>query len=213
MRLASAVRIVGYGAVIAALALVAGFAYFTAQIPKQNTGSVGNADGIVVLTGGASRITDAVRLLSDGHAKRLLITGVNPGTSRHDLHRHIPDSEPLFDCCIDIGRSALNTLGNAAEASAWARDRGFTSLIVVTSNYHLPRSLSEFSRAMPDVALKPYPVVPEAFRDRAWWRDNEAWRMLLVEYMKFIASNVRHTFVDPSTEYATAAARRPEKAE
>jgi len=203
----------GYGALVVALVLVAGFAYFTSQIPKQHGYPVGTADGIVVLTGAASRIADAVQLLGAGHAKRLLITGVNPGTSRHDLHRQIPNSQALFECCIDIGRSALNTFGNASEARDWAQDLGFTSLIVVTSNYHLPRSLSEFSRAMPDIALVPYPVVPETFRDRAWWRDGEAWRMLFVEYMKFIASTARQTLVDPSTEYATASARRPEKAE
>jgi uncharacterized SAM-binding protein YcdF (DUF218 family) len=213
MQLGKAVRIAGYVASVVALAFVAGFAYFAAQIPKQQDGPVAGADGIVVLTGGASRIADAVHLLSTGHAKRLLITGVHPGTSRDDLNRQTPGSDALFHCCIDIGRSALNTAGNAAEATSWARDLGFSSLIVVTSNYHLPRSLSEFSRAMPDVALVPYPVVPEAFRDPDWWRDGEAWRMLFVEYMKFVASTARRTFVDPSTGYATASARRTEKAE
>jgi uncharacterized SAM-binding protein YcdF (DUF218 family) len=213
MRLGRAIRICGYGALLVAVAFVAGFAYFTAQIPKQHSEPAGPADGIVVLTGAASRITDAVELLSAGYAKRLLITGVYPGTSRHDLHRQIPNSQFLFECCIDIGRSALNTVGNAAEARDWARGLGFTSLIVVTSNYHLPRSLSEFSRAMPEIALVPYPVVPEAFRERDWWRDGEAWRMLLVEYVKFIASTARQTFVDPSTGYATASARRPDKVE
>jgi len=213
MQIGKAVRIAGCVALVVPLAFLVGFAYFTAQIPKQQEGPVAGADGIVVLTGAASRIADAVRLLSTGHAKRLLITGVHPGTTRDDLTRQFPDSDDLFHCCIDIGRSALNTVGNAAEARTWARDLAFSSLIVVTSNYHLPRSLSEFSRAMPDIALVPYPVVPEAFRDRAWWRDDEAWRMLFVEYVKFIASTARQTFVDPSTGYATASARRPQKAE
>lgn len=212
-RMGKGVKIAGSGAVGAALAFAAGFAYFTGQIPKQQTGAVARADGIVVLTGAASRIADAVHLLGAGYASRLLITGVHPGTSQLDLKRQVPGSDHLFDCCIDIGRSATNTAGNAAEARNWARDRGFSSLIVVTSNYHLPRSLSEFSRAMPDIALVPYPVVPEAFRDRAWWRDGEAWWTLLVEYVKFVASAARRGLVDPNGGYATASAGRPDSAE
>jgi len=213
MQLGKAARIAGCGALVVVLAFVAGFAYFTAQIPKQQVGPVAGADGIVVLTGAASRIADAVQLLKTGHAKRLLITGVHPGTTREDLNRQIPDADDMFHCCIDIGRSALNTAGNAAEATSWARSLGFSSLIVVTSNYHLPRSMAEFSRAMPDVVLVPYPVVPETFRDRAWWRDNDAWRVLLVEYVKFVASMARHTFVDRSTVYATASVHPPERPE
>ena len=213
MRFGKAARIAGWSVLAAALAFLAGFAYFTARVPKQQSGPEANADGIVVLTGGASRITDAVQLLSAGHAKRLLITGVNPGTTRHDLNRQIPNSNSLFECCIDIGHSARNTLGNAAEAKAWAKNLGFTSLIVVTSNYHLPRSLLEFARAMPGITLVPFPVVPEAFREGAWWSGAEAWQLLFVEYLKFVASITRQTFVDPGTGYAAVSADRPERTE
>ena len=205
MRFGKAVRIGGYGALVALLAFVSGFAYFTVQVPKQQGAAGARADGIVVLTGGASRITDAVQLLRAGNAERLLISGVNPGTTRQDLRRRIRNSKALFDCCIDIGRSA--------EAKAWAKDLHFTSIIVVTSNYHLPRSLSEFAHAMPDITLVPYPVVPEAFREKAWWRDPETWRMLFVEYLKFIASKGRQTFVDTNTGSAATAADYFERTE
>jgi len=213
MGFGKAARIAGIGVLVAALSLLAGFAYFVAQIPTQPQGPAARADGIVVLTGGASRIADAVHLLNDGHAKRLLITGVNPGTSRDALKQQIPESHNLFDCCIDIGHSAMNTLGNAAEAKAWVNDLGFGSLIVVTSNYHLPRSLSEFARAMPDITLLAYPVVPESFREADWWSEREAWRMLFIEYAKYLASVARQTLVDPQRGYATASVRGPEFAE
>src|ERR1044072_4307805 len=121
---------------LAILALLGGvFVWFVSHVPATEVTLDRNADGIVVMTGGASRISDAIELLAAGHGKRLLISGVNPITSSAEIARNNPRHEALVACCVDLDHSAVNTVGNAIETRRWARDRRFTSLIVVTSAY------------------------------------------------------------------------------
>jgi uncharacterized SAM-binding protein YcdF (DUF218 family) len=97
----------------------------------------------------------------------------------------------MLDCCVDLGRQARDTVGNAAEARAWADERGFTSLIVVTSDYHMPRSMSELGQAMPDKQLIPFPVSNPGLHMSRWWRDPETLTLLAREYGKFLLAETR----------------------
>ena len=112
-------------AVLGVLALGLGFAGFVWLLPDQEVALDRNADGIVVLTGGTSRVADALELLAAGRGKRLLITGVNPGTTTADIARQTVDYGRLLNCCVDLDYSALNTLGNAVQARHWAIDARF----------------------------------------------------------------------------------------
>ena len=170
--------------------LSTGFVVFAAMA-SQPAGPPPVADGIVALTGGEARIDEAVRLLADHRAKRMLISGVNPHTTRSALERLTPDYAALFDCCIDIGYWAQDTIGNADETQVWANRRGFRRLIVVTSGYHMARSMAELSRAMPDIELIPHPVLASVQRAEAWWTSPTATRLLFVEYLKFLPALAR----------------------
>lgn len=163
-----------------------GFVLFASTIDTSRVASVRQADGIVVLTGGKSRINEAVKLLAAGKAKRLLISGVHAQTSVRQLTKLVPGAKPLFDCCIDLGRAAQDTLGNAIEARSWARQKGFRSLIVVTSVYHMPRSIAEFKSAMPNAALVPYAIESTNVRMNQWWSDGDTLKLLFSEYLKYI---------------------------
>ena len=178
-------------AVVLAL-LVIGFIVFASSIERSQGQFNAKADGIVVLTGGEARIGKAVGLLSEGHAKRLLISGVHPSTTSAQLRRRYPKADSLFRCCIDLDKQALNTSGNAAETLAWARRKNFSSLIVVTSSYHMPRTLIELDRVMPSVELIPYAVVPRAMRNSKWWSNAETMRLLFVEYVKLLPALARY---------------------
>jgi len=180
--------------VLAAIALVLGFGAFLWLLPNQEVALERNADGIVVLTGGTSRISDALELLAAGRGKRLLITGVNPGTTTADIAREVPHYGRFLACCVDLDYSALNTLGNAVETRRWALDRGFQSLIIVTSSYHMPRALAEIAHQLPSVTLLPYPVVSDRLRVEPWWSNGVTTRLVLSEYFKYLFAKVRMRF-------------------
>jgi uncharacterized SAM-binding protein YcdF (DUF218 family) len=177
-----------------------GFVAFLSQLRGVEIGPARNADGIVVLTGGSSRVSDAMELLAGGYGKRLLISGVHPTNAASDISRSLPDKQSLLGCCVDLDRSAVNTRSNAAETRRWARDRGFSSLIVVTSNYHMPRAIVELSHAMPDITLVPFAVVGDKWRDEPWWTSGATLRLLLSEYVKYLAAEVRVRLEDVGIE-------------
>src|SRR5579863_7942996 len=162
---------------IAFVAAAVGFAGFLSQLRGAETKPSRTADGIVVLTGGSSRVSDAMELLADGYGKRLLISGVHPTSAASDISRSLTDNQSLMSCCVDLDRSAVNTRSNAAETRRWARERGFKSLIVVTSNYHMPRAIVELSHAMPDITLIPFAVVGDKWRDDPWWTSGATVRL------------------------------------
>jgi uncharacterized SAM-binding protein YcdF (DUF218 family) len=155
------------------------------------------ADAIVVLTGDEDRIATGVRLMVEGRAERLLISGVHPTTRMPtELQRSIngPDAarQAVVRCCVDIGHEALNTSGNAEETRRWVRTNGFRSLIVVTSAYHMMRSRAEFARTIPDIEVIPYPVrTGRNLQIETWWQHWPTARLLIGEYVKFLGASAR----------------------
>ena len=186
-----------------------GFVAFLAQLRSGELKPSANADGIVVLTGGSSRVADALELLANGFGKRLLISGVHPTNDASDISRTLPDNQSLMTCCVDLDRSAVNTRSNAAETRRWAHERGFKSLIVVTSNYHMPRAFVELAHAMPDIELIPFAVVGDRWRDEPWWTSGATLRLLLSEYAKYVAAEVRVRLADIGLDLAPELLEQP----
>lgn len=193
-------RWIGYLTMVAAVAgvvvLSAGFVQFAANISTDEPRLDSVADGVVVLTGAAARIPDAMELLATSRGKRLLITGVHRATTAPEIARLTPIYEKWFTCCVDLDRSALNTLGNAIETRRWAREKDFHSLIVVTSNWHMPRAMAEISHQLPDVKLIPFPVVAEKAKAETWWTNAATLRLYLAEYLKYVFAVMRIA-IDP----------------
>ncbi|WP_175561814.1 YdcF family protein [Kaistia soli] len=193
-------------AVLFLLGLVAfDFIRFSDGVARLAAPSGIKAEGIVALTGGAARIDGALALLADGRGERLLISGVNPSVGRREIARAVDnESRVAFDQSVDLGHSARDTIGNADEAKAWARKNGFRSLIVVTSDYHMPRSMIELSGAMPDVALIPYPVSNPHLDMGRWWRHVASVKLLMAEYLKYTLARARLAVESPWGTTATA---------
>jgi uncharacterized SAM-binding protein YcdF (DUF218 family) len=154
-------RIVGF-AILAMIAVFAcGFLLFYIQVASIRRPAVPQADAIVVLTGGYQRIDLGVQLLANGVGHRLLISGVNPATTGKHIRLLTRGSAGLFDCCVDIGHDAMDTAGNASETARWIRSHHYQRIILVTNNYHMPRSLAEIRRADSHSDFIPYPVETE----------------------------------------------------
>jgi uncharacterized SAM-binding protein YcdF (DUF218 family) len=173
-----------------------GFFWFVSQVSSEEVSLEQKADGIVVLTGAAARIPDAIELLAADRGKRLLITGVHRDTRKREIARLTPLYSKYFTCCIDLDRSALNTFGNALETKHWAVEHNFNSLIVVTSNWHMPRAMAEMRHQLPLAQLIAYPVVSEKAKSESWWSNAESVRLLLSEYVKYLLALTRMR-VDP----------------
>ncbi len=171
------------------------------------------ADAIVALTGpSAERVNAAVRLLEQDKGDRVLISGVNREVRRQELRALTPGSNRLFNCCVDLGFEAEDTIGNAQEIAAWAEAKNYDSLIVVTSDYHMPRALTEIRAAAPGVELTPYAVETPSLDNSRWWRAAVTARRMTLEYMKYLAALGRAAFGKLSDDDAPAPAQPEKKA-
>ena len=174
--------------------VAAGFLWFADAVTSQKTPDGVKADAIVVLTGGYLRIEQALGLLRDGAGKRLLISGAHPSTTPNQIRKATQASADLFACCVDIGYDALDTIGNANEIARWIHEHSYRSVLVVTNNYHMPRSLLELRRADPATEFIPYPVVNADLTRRAWFTEPDTLRTMLSEYGKMVLAAVRDIF-------------------
>lgn len=189
---ARGLRVGFWSAGLAALAFLFGFGLFSSHVGRLfPPDSPRAADAIIVLTGGQARIDTAVELLKSGKAKRLLISGVNPAAPPEDIKRISGADDALFGCCIDIDRLAADTVGNAQESVKWMNANAYGSAILVTNNYHMPRSLLEMRRFGAGADITPYPVVNTRIDRGEWLLNADALRVLFTEYTKFLAASAR----------------------
>ena len=190
--------LVGLGqlALAAALVWLGGFVWFALNLPRSVADPERRTDGIVVLTGGSERLAVGLELLAAGKGKKLFVSGVFHTTGREELQQLSRQAPELFECCVDLGKQAVDTVGNAKESTEWARREGYRSLRVVTAGYHMPRSLVELGRAMPDVELVPNPVFPDHVKLDEWWAWPGTTALMAAEFSKYLVSLARTRLLD-----------------
>lgn len=184
---------------IASFAYLEGLFHFAAQIPSEAFDTTAETDVIVVLTGGSARLVTGFQLLAEGRAPRLLITGVNRASELAELDGAQRVDPAILACCVTIGYSANDTIGNAAETSSFMAAHGLTSLRLVTASYHMPRSRLEFERAMPQARIVPHPVFPPGFIREQWWRWPGSASLVIIEYNKLLGARLRHGLAEALT--------------
>jgi len=177
--------------IVAAVAWLGGLVWFVNVLPRETDADPAATDAIVVLTGGSQRVENGLSLLAEGKAKKLFVSGVYRSTDVRALLRTSNQQPQWLTCCIELGHEADNTRGNAAETAAWMKAENFHSLRLVTASYHMPRSLLEFARAMPDATIIPNPVFASNVKQGQWWEWPGTLSLIVTEYVKYLAAVVR----------------------
>jgi uncharacterized SAM-binding protein YcdF (DUF218 family) len=195
-----------------AIAGVAGFVFWFAGLvwfatPPQIENKPVTTDAIVVLTGGGQRLQSGIELLLEGKGRTVFVSGVNQEVELNELLRVSGNPPDWVACCIALGHEADNTVGNARETAQWMRQQGFRSLRLVTAWYHMPRSLLEFDRAMPETEIIAHPVFPEQVRQQHWWTSRGTAALLVSEYGKYLGALVRPVIERLKLDTAAAPAK------
>ena len=131
------------------IAWALGFVWFASTLP-QPLAMTTRTDAIVVPTGGGGRIPRGVELLRANAARSVLVSGVDQNVRPAEFATEFSVPMPAMECCITLGYSALDTRGNARETARWMQERGYTSLRLVTSDWHMRRAALELANQLPD---------------------------------------------------------------
>jgi len=174
------------------LAWIWGLLAFVDTIPSNNTDNQSAADAIVVLTGGSERLETGFSLLAGKRAKKLFVSGVYEGVEVRQLLMRSQSNPQELLCCVSLGYSANSTASNAIETAAWMRKEGFTSILLVTASYHMPRSLKEFRHALPNSTIIPHAVFPQQFKRDQWYLWPGTASLIVSEFVKYIVASARH---------------------
>ena len=170
-----------------------GFFFFIHSMPTElpSTQTV-NTEAIVVLTGGRSRIDTGIELLKKNPSKILFITGINSRLKKIPnvikISARLPKASQNK---VEFGYRARSTFENALETKAWLNSHHIKSITLVTATYHIPRSMLEFEKAMPNVQIKCYPVFPSGFKINKWWFNPRSAIFLFKEYVKYSVAFTR----------------------
>lgn len=188
-------RIIAGLALLIAIFWLTGLFMFVEKIP-QAAQETGVTDAVVVLTGGAGRIDRGVELLATNKAREMLISGVGIDVPLRDLISETDLSPELQNCCVTLGRAARDTRENAIEAAGWAASRNIASMRLVTSDFHMPRSLLEFKRRLPHMQIIAEPVSARNIRMDGWWSRPGTAILLAGEYTKYLAIRLQLVTAD-----------------
>lgn len=155
-----------------------GFLAFAVALPRPVAN--GKTDAVIVPTGGAGRIDRGIEMVESGQAKQLFVSGVDPEVKPQEFAAEFNVSRQTMDCCVTLGFLAVDTRSNAGEAAAWLAENEYTSVRLVTTDWHMARTVAEFREVLPgDVR-----IVQDAVRSEP------RLGTLFLEYNKLLAATV-----------------------
>lgn len=170
----------------------ASLAWFVYSIPSSSVPASTRVEALVVLTGGKGRVEHGFRMLAEGAAPVLFISGVGQQATEHEmLSSHADDKtrDRIYETGgeIVLDHVSRSTVSNAEKTAAFLRERDIKTIRLITADYHMRRSLHEFRAVMPQLEIIPDPVFPEGFRRSEWWQHENTRRLVFSEYYKFLA--------------------------
>jgi uncharacterized SAM-binding protein YcdF (DUF218 family) len=178
--------------VVLSLVWLCGIFIFITQIPDDYSIPMEDTDAVVVLTGGALRLEEGLAIFSVFNNKKLLISGTGNGVTAKAL-LDIANSQHLLDKVgaeVVLGNLATSTITNAYETKVFMDLNGFSSLRLVTSNYHMPRSKLIFEYVMPEKKIIYHSVYSINFRKAGNYISFRSFMMVAGEYNKYLMTLV-----------------------
>ena len=156
---------------------------------------------IVILTGGANRIKDGLKIIEDFKNSKninykILVSGTGMGFTKSSLKKKLGPNfnSQLIQCCIDLDGVSKNTLTNASETFKWTNKNDIKEFILITSNYHMPRAILEFKNVMPNLKIYTYAITPKKHDIENWLSSYQTFSLVFTEYCKFIIAGLRIKF-------------------
>jgi uncharacterized SAM-binding protein YcdF (DUF218 family) len=153
-----------------------GFVLFSVTLGRPAGADAPKTHAVIVLTGGPGRLEHGINVLREGKAQRLLISGADPAVTKADVSRLVPGGERFVRCCVDLDSSPVDTRTNAEDSRRWLDRRGYKSLRLITSDWHMRRARYEFRKALGD----DFEVTPDAVRTEP------SFLTLFAEYNKLV---------------------------
>lgn len=155
-----------------------GFLGFALTLPQAVSGQV--TDAVMVPTGGPGRIARGIEVVEEGLARELFVSGVDPEVKPKEFAAEFDVPARLMKCCITLGYLAVDTRSNAGEAAQWMKENEFSSVRLVTTDWHMARAASEFAEALPEGTV----IVRDAVKS------SPDLATLYLEYNKLIAAAI-----------------------
>ena len=186
-RLSQLLHVMAYGVIVIGLFLSL-LQHFVLTLPRAPQ-MIAMADGIVVTTGGQARVQAGLHLLRQDIAPHLLLTGVGKGITKQMIASSLQLSQAdqqVLSCCVDLDFQALDTPGNAIAAKSWAKRHNIHSYLLVTSDYHMPRAMLEFTAQMPEHHIVAYPITAPDLAQKPWYDDWQSLRLYSREFIKYM---------------------------
>lgn len=157
---------------------------------------VSSDEAIVVLTGDSGRIPKAFEILRNRRSPWLIISGANKKVALAELVNQQGDSSlnihEVWERVVVESRSS-STVDNAVESRALLNDRKIKRVILVTSDYHMYRTLKVFNVYAPEFQYLPVTVPSELSKEFDLFSSQTVtglWK-LWVEYVKLNSFRLR----------------------
>ncbi len=149
-----------------------------------------HADAIVAISGGEtdSRVSEAVKLYKDGWSHQLIFSGAARDTSgpsnasamrREAVNLGVPTTD------ITIEEKSTSTKQNAEYVGSIIKERGYSSIILVTSPYHQRRANLAFHKSLgKGVRIINHSAVDKNWRRSRWWANPRSFALTVAELAK-----------------------------
>ena len=176
-----------------------GLLKYKEQVQSLTEYSIKEAENVVILTGGSNRIKEGLKLIKNFSKLGsmnidILISGTGKGFTKLNVNKLLSKNDPLnifIECCLELDNKSQNTRSNAIEILKWVNKNSIKQLILITSNYHMPRAVLEFKNKIPNLKIIKYPITPEKYNINNRIYSYETFSLILLEYCKFLIAKSR----------------------